>query len=82
MILAGRNQRRNPCEVRSSLSQFPLRRTSLLPTGSLLREIRFVARLNKKTEGTIIGVDGLLPVGLFRRVFISYADRYVVLNPR
>ena len=33
MILAGRNQRRNPCEVRSSLSQFPLRRRSLPPTG-------------------------------------------------
>ena len=33
MILAGRSQRRNPCEVRSSLSQFPLRRASLLPTG-------------------------------------------------
>src|ERR1019366_4888384 len=33
VILAGRSQRRNPCEVRSSLSQFPLRRASLPPTG-------------------------------------------------
>ena len=29
MILAGRSQRRNPCEVRSSLSQFPSRRSKL-----------------------------------------------------
>src|ERR1035438_8097300 len=33
VILAGRSQKRNPCEVRSSLSQFPLRRASLPPTG-------------------------------------------------
>jgi hypothetical protein len=33
VILAGRSRRRNPCEVRSSLSQFPLRRASLPPTG-------------------------------------------------
>jgi len=33
MILAGRSQRRNPCEIRSSLSQFPWRRTGLRPTG-------------------------------------------------
>jgi len=33
LILAGRCQRRNPCEVRSSSSQFPLRRASLPPTG-------------------------------------------------
>ena len=33
MILAGRNQRRNPCKVRSSLSQSPPRRKSLPPTG-------------------------------------------------
>jgi len=48
----------------------------------LLREIRFVAPLNKGRAATTIGVDGLLPVSLFRRVFISYADRFVVLNPR
>ena len=33
MILAGLRRRRNPCEVRSSLSQFPPGRTSLRPTG-------------------------------------------------
>jgi hypothetical protein len=26
-------------------------------------------------------VDGLLPTALFRRVYISYADRFVVLDP-
>jgi hypothetical protein len=48
MILAGRSQRRNPCEVRSSLSQCPLRRASLPPTGqktatrSSYADVRFV----------------------------------------
>ena len=48
MILAGRSQMRNPCEVRSSLSQFPSRFTSLQPagrttaTGSFYASARFV----------------------------------------
>jgi hypothetical protein len=33
MILAGLSRRRNPCDVRSSLSQFPSRRIRLQPTG-------------------------------------------------
>jgi hypothetical protein len=37
VILAGPSQRRNPCEVRSSLSQFPPGRTSLQPTGQKAR---------------------------------------------
>ena len=28
-----------------------------------------------------IEVDGLLPTAIFRRVYISYADRFVVLEP-
>jgi hypothetical protein len=28
-----------------------------------------------------VEVDGLLPTALFRRVYISYADRFVVLEP-
>lgn len=46
--LGGRSQQRNPCEVRSSLSQFPLRRASLPPTGqktatrSSYADVRFV----------------------------------------
>jgi hypothetical protein len=28
-----------------------------------------------------VEVDGLLPTVLFRRVYISYADRFVVLEP-
>ena len=28
------------------------------------------------------GFDGVLTLGLFRRVFISYADHYAVLEPR
>jgi hypothetical protein len=49
MILAGRSQRRNPCEIRSSLSQFPLGRTVLRPTGqtaatrSFYADARFVS---------------------------------------
>jgi hypothetical protein len=28
-----------------------------------------------------VNVDGLLPTTLFRSVYISYADRFVVLEP-
>ena len=51
MILAGRRQRRNPCEVRSSLSQSPSRCTSLQPAGrktatrSSYADARFVNRI-------------------------------------
>ena len=62
MILAGRNQRRNPCEVRSTLSQFPSRRTSLPPTGrntatsSSYADARFVS-----------GIRSLVMVGALSR---------------
>jgi hypothetical protein len=28
------------------------------------------------------GIDGVLPTALFRRAFISYSDRFAVLEPR
>ena len=30
----------------------------------------------------IKGFDGILTTGLFRRIFIDYADRFAVLDPR
>jgi hypothetical protein len=55
MILAGRNQRRNPCEVRSSLSQFPLRRTGLPPTGQ-----KTATRLSYADARFVIGIRSLV----------------------
>lgn len=48
----------------------------------LLAQVAFVALLGSAPGDTPIGEDGLLPTRLFDRVFISFADRYVILNPR
>ena len=62
MILAGRNQRRNPCKVRSSLSQFPLRRTGLPPTG-------------QKTPTRLSYADARLAIGIRSLVMAVAASR-------
>jgi hypothetical protein len=46
----------------------------------LLRKIAFVTPIKVSTNVPKEDVDGLLPTGLFQRVFISYAERYVVLD--
>jgi hypothetical protein len=48
----------------------------------LLRDVAFVTPLETRKEVSFAGEDGLLPVMLFKRVFISYADRFVVFDPR
>jgi hypothetical protein len=45
-------------------------------------EVKFVAPLNNTQPTGRIGMDGLLPTQLFKRVLISYAGEYVVFNPR
>ena len=45
------------------------------------RQISFVTLAGTGNDVPKIGVDGLLPTVLFRRVYISYADRFVVLEP-
>jgi hypothetical protein len=45
------------------------------------RQISFVTLAGTGEDVPKVGVDGLLPTVLFRRVYISYADRFVVLEP-
>jgi hypothetical protein len=44
-------------------------------------QIHFVTPASTAMNVPKIEVDGLLPTALFRRVYISYADRFVVLEP-
>jgi len=48
----------------------------------VLRQIAFLvpASTGRKVIGA--GEDGLLPTALFKRVFISYSDHFVILDPR
>jgi hypothetical protein len=47
-----------------------------------LSEVTFVAPLSSRLDTLSAGEDGALPTRLFDRVFISFSDDYVVLNPR
>ena len=66
-------------------SQMPL---TLLPSeevriGSrVLRDISFLAPAGAERRVIGAGEDGLLPAALFKRVFISYSDHFVILDPR
>jgi hypothetical protein len=54
-----------------------------LQIGSLsLQQISFVVPSRLWRSSTASQVDGLLPTALFRRVFVSYADHFAVLEPR
>jgi hypothetical protein len=46
---------------------------------SVISQVSFVVMASGGT--TRLQVDGLLPTGLFRRVYISYTDRFMVLEP-
>ena len=45
------------------------------------RQISFVTLADTEKDVPKVEVGGLLPTVLFRRVYISYADRFVVLEP-
>jgi hypothetical protein len=45
------------------------------------RQISFVSLADTGKDVPKVKVDALLPTVLFRRVYISYADRFVVLEP-
>jgi Aspartyl protease len=47
-----------------------------------LQQIPLVKLVNRGRDVPAGEVDGLLPASLFRSLYISYADRYVVLEPR
>ena len=46
-----------------------------------LHQVSFVTPAAAGKDVPKLGVDGLLPTALFRRIYISYADRFVVLEP-
>jgi hypothetical protein len=45
-------------------------------------QISFVTPAATRKDVPKVEVDGLLPTVLFRRVYISYAERFVILEPR
>ena len=47
----------------------------------MFHQISFVTPATTRKDIPRVEVDGLLPTALFRRVYISYADRFVVLEP-
>jgi hypothetical protein len=47
-----------------------------------LKQISFVAPVAGGESFPDADIDGVLPTALFRRAFISYADRFAVLEPR
>jgi hypothetical protein len=49
---------------------------------SLLRDVAFVAPFDTAGNLVLRGEDGLLPTTLFERVFVSYADSFVILDTR
>ena len=49
--------------------------------GLTLFQISFATLSSGRTDAPNAGVDGLLTTGLFRSIYISYADRFVVLDP-
>jgi hypothetical protein len=60
---------------------------SILPPQSMqigsfnIQQVSFAAPVDSGENALTSKEDGLLTTGLFRRVFISYADRFVVLDP-
>ena len=54
-----------------------------LKIGSLeLSRVSFFSLAGIQKDARVKGFDGVLPTGLFRRVFIEHADHFAVLEPR
>ncbi len=45
-------------------------------------QVSFVSPVGSGNDVPEISADGLLPTALFQRIYINYAEHYVVLNPR
>ena len=48
----------------------------------VLREIAFLVPAGTGRRVIGAGEDGLLPTAIFKRVFISYSDHFVIFDPR
>ena len=62
--------------------EFSILTPQSMEIGSLnIPQVSFAAPADSAENALISREDGLLTTVLFRRVFISYADRFVVLDP-
>jgi hypothetical protein len=62
---------------------FSVLRPQNMQIGSLnFQQISFVVPSGLWQTSTVSQVDGLLPTTLFRHVFVSYTDHFVILDPR
>lgn len=50
--------------------------------GNRMREVSFIAPTTTAADVPQVAFDGLLPTCLFKSIFISYAERYAVIDPR
>jgi hypothetical protein len=72
----------------SVAGHFPQVALTLLPSEKIrigsrvVREVAFFAPANTERRVDGAGEDGLLPTALFKRVFISYAEHFVMLDPK
>jgi hypothetical protein len=48
----------------------------------VISEVRFVAPIRSSQDVTFATEDGLLPISLFKRIFISYRAGFVILEPQ
>lgn len=48
----------------------------------ILRGVEFSTLVNDQASVKVPGEDGVLPIGLFKDVFISHTDHYVIFNSR
>jgi hypothetical protein len=67
-------------EVKQAFSVLPPQKLDIGSIG--LERLSFIAPARSGGEVLTDKVDGMLPTTLFDRLFISYVDRFVVLQPR
>jgi hypothetical protein len=48
----------------------------------LTSQIAFITPIGARREATRTGEDGVLPTALFKRIFISYSDHFVMFEPQ
>ena len=66
-------------DARSAFAVLPLQDMNL---GSrIVRNVPFVTPVNRSQKVADREADGILPTVLFKRVFVSYSDRFVIFDP-
>ena len=60
-------------------SALPLQDVKIGPVD--LSGVSFIIPRAREKNPTMAELDGLLPTGLFRRVFVDHADHFAVLEP-